>query len=79
VSCLAFFVSFHRSSLALYRLAVEVKKGLQRRSMVMCRSVATAEVSERLSLESVELEKVRFLTHPLSLQVDGSEDYEIPV
>jgi len=47
--------------------------------MVMCRSVATAEVSERLSLESVELEKVRFLTHPLSLQVDGSEDYEIPV
>jgi len=51
--------------------------------MVMCRSVATAwpvaEVSERLSLESVELEKERFLTHCLSLQVDGSEDYEIPI
>jgi len=51
--------------------------------MVMWRSVATArpvaEVSQRLSLERVELEKEGFLTQRLSLQVDGSEDYEIPI
>ena len=67
----------------MYRLAVEVQKGPQRRSMVRCRSVAiawpVAEVPERASLESVELEGEHFLTHSLSLQVDGSEDYEIPI
>ena len=36
------------------------------------------EASERLFLEEFELEK-EFLSHLLSLQVDGDEDYKIPI